>query len=198
MIPRLPLLDLAEVERYSRQVSVFRNHRIQVNASFVFGFDHDDAATFERTVAWIERHRLACATFHILTPYPGTPLFRRLEREGRILTRDWSRYDTGHAVFVPSLMSADELEEGYAWCYRELFSLGSIWRRRPRDVASLPIHLGGSLLYKKMNWLWPRLTQARATHAVWRPLITLACRRHRARVARAVAVAKLDTGLVTS
>ena len=175
----------ASCERYGAQVSVFRDHHIQVNASFVFGFDHDDSGTFEKTAAWIERHRLACATFHVLTPYPGTPLFRQLEREGRILTRDWSRYDTSHAVFVPRLMSAEELEEGYAWCYRTLFSVGSIWRRRPRDPASLPAYLGGSLLYKKMNWLWPRLTQARATHSVWRPLITLACRRHRARVATA-------------
>jgi hypothetical protein len=155
-----------------------------VNASFVFGFDHDDFGTFEKTAAWIERYRLACATFHILTPYPGTPLFRRLEREGRILTLDWSRYDTSHAVFIPRLMSAEELEEGYAWCYRTLFSVGSIWRRRPRELASLPAYLGGSLLYKKMNWLWPRLTQARATHAVWRPLIILARRRHQARVGK--------------
>ena len=175
----------ASSERYGLQVSVFRDHHIQVNASFVFGFDHDDAGTFERTAAWIERHRLACATFHILTPYPATPLFRQLEREGRLLTRDWSRYDTCHAVFAPRLMSPGKLEEGYAWCYRNLFSAGSIWRRRPRDLASLPVYLGGSLLYKKMNWMWPRLTQARATHAVWRPLITLACRRHRARASDA-------------
>ncbi len=174
----------ASSDRYAAQVSVFRDHQIQVNASFVFGFDHDDSGTFERTVAWIERHRLACATFHILTPYPGTPLFRRLEREGRILTRDWSRYDTSHAVFAPRHMSSHELEEGYAWCYRELFSVGSIWRRRPRDSAALPAYLAGSILYKRMNWLWPRLTHARATHAVWRPLIALARRRHVARMVK--------------
>jgi len=179
----------ASSERYGAQVSVFRDHQIQVNASFVFGFDHDDAGTFERTAAWIERHRLACATFHVLTPYPGTPLFCQMEREGRLLTRDWSRYDTAHAVFVPRLMSAEELEAGYAWCYRTLFSVGSIWRRRPRDLASLPAFLGGSLLYKKMNWLWPRLTRARAIHAVWRPFVTLARRRHQARMAEAAQAA---------
>jgi radical SAM superfamily enzyme YgiQ (UPF0313 family) len=172
----------AASERYGAQVSVFRDHDIQVNASFVFGFEHDDPGTFGKTAAWIERHRLACATFHILTPYPGTPLFRRLEREQRILTREWSKYDTCHAVFAPRLMSAGKLEEGYAWSYRTLFSVGSIWRRRPCEAAFLPAYLGGSLLYKKMNWLWPRLIQARATHAVWRPLITLACRRHHAGV----------------
>jgi radical SAM superfamily enzyme YgiQ (UPF0313 family) len=184
----------ASSNRYAAQVAVFRDHHIQVNASFVFGFDHDDSGTFERTLAWIERHRLACATFHILTPYPGTPLFHRLEREGRILTRDWSRYDTSHAVFAPGLMSSKELEEGYAWCYRELFSAGSIWRRRPRDSAAIPAYLAGSFLYKKMNWLWPQLTQARATHAVWRPLIALARRRHAERVAKAAGATSNTSG----
>jgi radical SAM superfamily enzyme YgiQ (UPF0313 family) len=170
----------AEPERYAGQVSTFQEHGIQVNASFVLGFDHDDHGTFERTVAWIERQRMACATFHILTPYPGTPLFRMLEREGRILHRDWSRYDTCHCVFVPRQMSPEDLEKGYGWCYRRLFSAASIWRRRPPDRRSFPAYFGGSILYKKMNWFWPLLTRTRATHAVWRPLIALARRRHEA------------------
>jgi hypothetical protein len=49
----------------------------------------------------------------------------------------------------------------------------SIWRRRPIDAGAVPAYLAGSILYKKMNWLWPALTRARMTHAVWRPLITL-------------------------
>ena len=171
-------------ERYAAQVAVFHDHHIQVNASFVFGFDHDDYGTFGRTVDWIERRRLACATFHILTPYPETPLFRKLEREGRILHRDWLQYDTCHAVFAPKLMLPAELEKGYAWCYRRLFSTGSIWRRRPEDRGSIPAYLAGSILYKKMNWLWPLLTRARLTHAAWRPLIALSRALHVRRLAR--------------
>lgn len=53
-----------------------------MNGSFVLGFDHDGPDVFERTVAWIEANRLECATFHVLTPYPGTPLFRRMEAGG--------------------------------------------------------------------------------------------------------------------
>ena len=56
-----------------------------MNGSFVLGFDHDGPDVFERTVEWIEANRLECATFHILTPYPGTPLFRQMEGEGRLL-----------------------------------------------------------------------------------------------------------------
>ena len=118
---------------YARRVAVLHDHGIQVNGSFVLGFDHDRPDVFARTVAWIEDARLECATFHILTPYPGTPLFRQMESEGRLLHRDWSLYDTSHAVFRPRHMTPGELEEGYAWCYERLFSHGSIWRRRPDD-----------------------------------------------------------------
>jgi radical SAM superfamily enzyme YgiQ (UPF0313 family) len=99
---------------YARRVRIFHDCGIHVNGSFVFGFDHDTPDVFAQTVSWIEENRLECATFHILTPYPGTPLFRRLEREGRLLHRDWDVYDTAHAVFRPRHMSPAELEEGYA------------------------------------------------------------------------------------
>ncbi len=73
---------------YARRVAILHDNGIQVNGSFVLGFDHDGPDVFERTVEWIEQNRLECATFHILTPYPATPLFRQLESEGRLLHRD--------------------------------------------------------------------------------------------------------------
>ena len=76
-------------EDYARRVRIFHENGIQVNGSFVLGFDGDDKSVFERTAEWIEANRLECATFHILTPYPGTPLFRQMERERRLLHRDW-------------------------------------------------------------------------------------------------------------
>jgi len=111
---------------YSRRVRVLHDHGIQVNSSFVLGFDHDDKDVFVRTAEWIEQNRLECSTFHILTPYPGTPLFRQMEAEGRLLHRDWSLYDTAHAVFRPKHMAPEELEQGYAWMYARLFSPASI------------------------------------------------------------------------
>src|SRR5580693_6842043 len=104
-------------EDYARRVAILHDHGIQVNGSFVLGFDHDGREVFERTVAWIEAARLECATFHILTPYPGTPLFRQFESQGRLLHRDWDKYDTAHVVFQPRHMSCDELDYGYGWCY---------------------------------------------------------------------------------
>ena len=79
---------------YARRVRMLHDYGIQVNGSFVLGFDHDRKDVFARTAEWIEENRLECATFHILTPYPATPLFRQMEAQGRLLHRDWSLYDT--------------------------------------------------------------------------------------------------------
>lgn len=78
-----------------RRVRLLHENGIQVNGSFVLGFDHDRKDVFARTAEWIGEKRLECATFHILTPYPTPPLFRQMELQGRLLHRDWSLYDTG-------------------------------------------------------------------------------------------------------
>jgi radical SAM superfamily enzyme YgiQ (UPF0313 family) len=83
---------------YARRVAILHDNGIQVNGSFVLGFDHDGPEVFERTAEWIEQNRLECATFHILTPYPATPLFKRMESEGRLLHKNWDLYDTAQAA----------------------------------------------------------------------------------------------------
>ncbi len=97
---------------YARRVRILHDHGIQVNSSFVLGFDHDRKDVFARTAEWVEANRLECATFHILTPYPATPLFRQMEAAGRLLHRDWSLYDTAHAVFRPKHMTAGRIGAG--------------------------------------------------------------------------------------
>ena len=172
---------------YARRVRIFHDNGIQVNGSFVLGFDHDGPDVFEKTVAWIEANRLECATFHLLTPYPGTPLFKQLEAENRVVHRDWSLYDTAHVVFEPARMSAEELQAGYEWCYRRLFSHASIWRRKPEDWRAILPYLAMSYLYKRSNRIWHWLIRYRLTALIWRPLIELSRRRHlkfRARLAR--------------
>jgi radical SAM superfamily enzyme YgiQ (UPF0313 family) len=163
---------------YARRVALLHDHGIQVNGSFVLGFDHDRPDVFERTVGWIEANRLECATFHILTPYPGTPLFRQLEAEGRIRHRNWDHYDTAHVVFQPRHMSAAQLEHGYAWCYDTLFSHRSIWARRPADARAVLPYLAMSYLYKRSNRFWRFLIRHELTGAVWRPLIEQSRARH--------------------
>jgi len=187
---------------YARRVRIFQDVGIQVNGSFVFGFDEDRPDVFERTVQWIEEQRLECATLHVLTPYPGTPLFRRLEKEDRLLHRDWNLYDTAHAVFQPRHMSPEELEAGCDWCYRRLFSGRSIWRRRPAQWSAVPPYLAMSYLYKRSNWLWRFLIEHDLTAAAWSPLVELTRRRHlryrrrlAARSAEGVAPASIPAGV---
>ena len=165
-------------EDYAHRTAVFHDHGVHVNGSFVFGFDHDGPEVFEKTVAWIEANRLACATFHILTPYPGTPLFAQMEAQGRLLHKNWSLYDTGHVVFRPRLMTPEQLAEGYAWCYRRLFSHGSIWRRRPASLRAVPAYLAMAYLYKRANPMWWFLIHHRLTAAVWRPMLAWSRREH--------------------
>ncbi len=163
---------------YARRVRILHDHGIQVNGSFVLGFDHDRKDVFATTAQWIEENRLECSTFHILTPYPATPLFRQMEAEGRILHKDWSLYDTSHAVFRPRHMTPEELEQGYAWVYRRLFSHASIWGRRPEDWRAVPPYLAMSYLYKRSNRFWHQLIKHGLVHAIWRPLVEVTRLRH--------------------
>ena len=172
------------VEDFGRRVRLLHDHGIQVNGSFVVGFDGDRRDTFTTLAQWVEAHRLACATFHILTPYPGTPLFRQLDAEGRLLHRNWELYDTSHVVFRPKHLTPDELLLGYDWLYRRLFSHASIWTRRPEALSDLPTYLAGAYLYKHANWLWRRLIERGLVHAAWRPLVERARRGHWTRLRR--------------
>ncbi len=181
-------------EDYARRVGIFHDQGIQVNGSFVLGFEHDGPDVFERTAGWIEDARLECATFHILTPYPGTPLFRQLEAQGRLLHRDWTLYDTSHVVFRPARMTPEELFDGYAWCYERLFSHRSIWRRRPRDWRAVAPYLAMAYLYKRSNRMWRFLIRHELTATVWSPLVEWTRRRHlcfRRRLTRRTGEARL-------
>lgn len=157
---------------------IFHDNGIQVNGSFVLGFDHDKPEVFSNLVGWIEENRLECATFHILTPYPATPLYAQMESEGRILHKKWIKYDTANVVFQPKNMSIEELEVGYSWCYDRLFSHASIWRRRPTDLRAVLPYLAMSYLYKRSNWMWHLLIKYRLTHLVWHPLVSITRWRH--------------------
>jgi radical SAM superfamily enzyme YgiQ (UPF0313 family) len=135
---------------------------VMVNASFVFGLDEDGPDVFDRTVAWAIEQGVETATFHILTPYPGTALHDRMTAEDRILHRDWDRYDTRHVVYRPRRLSTTALEEGYWRAYREFYRWGAIWRgsstkdtlrRRLRHVA----YAGG---WKKFEPAWGMLIRS--------------------------------------
>jgi len=152
---------------YAGAVRRLHDHGVMVNASFVFGMDADDGSVFERTVEWAIGQGIETATFHVLTPYPGTQLFRDLERQGRLLHRDWDLYDTRHAVFRPARMSAEQLEAGYWRAYRDFYRWGSILRgaaAKP-DTRSALRHLAYAAGWKKLEPLWDVLIRVRRVGA---------------------------------
>jgi radical SAM superfamily enzyme YgiQ (UPF0313 family) len=99
---------------------------IMINGSFVFGMDDDGEDVFRRTVDWAVEQGITTATFHIQTPYPGTQLYARMVRDGRMLTHDWNRYDTRQVVFQPCCLTPEALKRGYDWAYDEFYRWGSI------------------------------------------------------------------------
>ena len=78
---------------YLEGIKKLHDAGIAVQTGLVFGFDHDDVTVFERTLEFLEQAGVDVASIGSLTPFPGTPIFRKLEEEGRILTRDWSKYN---------------------------------------------------------------------------------------------------------
>ncbi|MFC7384323.1 B12-binding domain-containing radical SAM protein [Sphaerisporangium rhizosphaerae] len=151
---------------YDAVVRRLRDLGVMVNASFVFGMDSDDASVFERTVEWAVGQGVETATFHIMTPYPGTRLYERMAAQGRLLHSDWDRYDTRHTVFQPARMTPAELEEGYWRAYRDFYRWKSIWQGasvKP-TLRGQARHLAYAAGWKKFEPLWDLLIRARRTN----------------------------------
>ena len=141
---------------YDLAIRKLRDHGVMTNASFVFGMDEDNADVFDRTVEWTVKQGIETATFHILTPYPGTKLHERMREQGRMLTADWDLYDTRHTVFRPAHMTPETLERGYWRSYRQFYGWPNIlaaaatkssWPDRLRHV----MYTGA---WKKLEGMW--------------------------------------------
>lgn len=135
-------------ERYARVVERLHAHGIAVYGCFVFGMDHDTPEVFVETARFTVEAGIDLPRFAILTPFPGTPLFRRLEAEGRILSRDWELYDAQHVVFRPARMSPEELRQGTEAAWRHAYRFPSIARRLAASPAPLAVALAANLGYR--------------------------------------------------
>jgi radical SAM superfamily enzyme YgiQ (UPF0313 family) len=141
------------VQEYETLIGMLHNHRIMVNASMVFGFDSDTPETFKLTLDWLVRNRVETMTSHILTPYPGTKLYKRLLEEGRITDTDLRKYNTSNVVFRPAGMTAEELRKGYLGMYRDFYSMKNIIRRRPQHRSQLAPYFLFNFGYRKFGRL---------------------------------------------
>lgn len=139
---------------------------IMINGSFVFGMDDDGPDVFERTVDWAVANGVTTATFHIMTPYPGTALYARMQAEGRLLHQDWDRYDTRQVVFRPAGMSAETLKSGYDRAYQSFYNWSNITRGASihASLKHRAKHFFYAAGWKKFEPLWDVVIKAHRLH----------------------------------
>ena len=116
------------VDEYQTVIRKIHSHGIAIHGFFILVLDEDNEDVFERTVRFAQKMRLESAQFAWPVPYPGTALYESLDKAGRIVTKDWSQYES-NLVFKPKLMSREVLQKGRDWIWCEFYSLPSIWRR---------------------------------------------------------------------
>jgi hypothetical protein len=138
----------------------------------VFGLDGDDGDVFTRTVDWAVGNGITTATFHILTPYPGTALHQDMAAHHRLTTRNWDLYDTRHVVYQPLGLSPEALERGYDWAYRAFYQWGAILKGASahRSAKHSLKHLAYSAGWKKFEPAWDFVIRLKQL-AQMRPLL---------------------------
>jgi radical SAM superfamily enzyme YgiQ (UPF0313 family) len=128
---------------YKETVRKLHDHRIKVIGAFIFGFDHEDESVFDRTFEFILDSQIDAAQLNVLTPFPGTPLYRRLKREGRITESSWNNYMTSNLCFKLKHMSQETFMEKFTRLKRKFHSYPNIGVRILRAAkTSTPFELG--------------------------------------------------------
>jgi len=136
---------------------------VMINGSFVFGMDDDDETVFERTVDWAVEQGLETATFHILTPYPGTALYQQMASQNRITSHNWDLYDTRHVIYRPAKLTPERLEAGYWQAYRDFYRWRSIFKgaSTKSTLAGTMRHVAYAGGWKKFEPVWDWVIRAK-------------------------------------
>lgn len=138
-----------KVDSLKYDIQKLHDAGIIVWAGMIFGFDTDDKSVFERTIEVAVKAAIDGISFSILTPYPNTKFFKKLEAERRIVHYDWSRYNSDHVVFIPKRMSSDELQEGHNWANKEFYSIPSMVKRLFKSRTRLGLNIRLNLTDRK-------------------------------------------------
>jgi len=123
-----------DINDYKKAINLIHSYNMIVIGDFMFGFDNDTTNVFDETLIMLEELQIDAADFTILTPFPGTPLFTRLQKEGRILTTKWEQYTMFNPVFQPKHMSPEQLQQGVQWLYEHFYSPKQTLRRILRNI----------------------------------------------------------------
>jgi radical SAM superfamily enzyme YgiQ (UPF0313 family) len=135
-------------EKFVSVVERLHEHGIALQGCFVFGLDHDGPDVFLKTAEFAVQARIDLPRFAIVTPFPNTALYKRLEVEKRLFTKNWELYDGQHVVFQPAKLSIEELQQGTEAAWKHAYSFRSIARRIAHSPAPWPVRLGTNLGYR--------------------------------------------------
>lgn len=149
------------VGNYLRLARELHDRGIAIQGCFVHGLDGDDPDCFQRTLQFVEDGAIDLPRFTICTPFPGTAYFRRLEAEGRLLTRNWALYDAQHVVFQPRGMTADQLLKGHHWIWRQAYRRRTIASRLARSRCFLRLSPMANLSYRRYGLQLPLYDEER-------------------------------------
>ena len=138
------------VKKYKEVVNKLHDYGISVVGSFMFGLDEDDESTFPMSLKFVEDTKVDLVTAGILTPFPGTPLFNEMEKEKRIITKDWSKYDAGHVVIKPKNLCPGKLLKGLHQFYKEFYRGFDILKRLSRNIKNWKFLLPINLAYRQV------------------------------------------------
>ncbi|MBN2599191.1 MAG: B12-binding domain-containing radical SAM protein [Candidatus Thermoplasmatota archaeon] len=124
-----------KVEDFKKTIKRLHKHGMAVQGGIIFGFDQDTTDIFDMTLEKMYEWELDVVEVNILTPFPGTPLYDRLEGEGRITSRDWKRYNQVDVVFKPKQMTEKELFEGSRKVAKQYYSVPNVIKRAVRTFT---------------------------------------------------------------
>jgi len=150
-------------DEYVDRIRKIQSYRISIWGSFILGFDTDDWRDCMNAVRFAQRARLCMSCYPILTPYPGTRIFRQYRAEGRLLTEDWDKYNGATVVFQPKRMTVEQLRHAQMAAFREFYAPSSAFHRlrlwplkRNSWLANLAIHRGLTYYYARHGRPLPR------------------------------------------
>lgn len=141
--------------QYKETMDMLHDYGIATWGSFVFGFDTDDKEVFDRTVDFGVEMKLTMALYAILTPYPGTALYKRLLGEGRLTDPKWwlrADHDAGSPYYLPKKMTREELREGWVRAWTRFYSFDSMRKRYTVRMPSWDGRPGSSWIQTLGFW----------------------------------------------
>ena len=130
---------------YEVALENLRRHGMRLYVTFILGYDGDSYESLHEVVRFAERHKFYIVAFNHLTPFPGTPLYERLQSEGRLLFDKWwldPNYRYGMVPYTPAGMTADEVKEGCISARKEFYRWSSIARRSVDSVNAGSLYMG--------------------------------------------------------